>query len=75
MQARRSLEAQRIPCEGHGEGLNGNWLKIEDPGVQVDGTESSGCDDDTLELAEHRLHRQAGIQTAQLHYKALLANA
>ena len=54
------------PGEGHGKGLDCNRLEIEDPRIEVDGAERAGCDDNALELREHRLHGKTGVQAAQL---------
>ena len=54
------------PGEGHGEGLDGDGVEVEDARVQVDGRQRPARDDNRLELLEHRPHRQARIQATQL---------
>jgi hypothetical protein len=54
------------PGEGHGEGLDGDRVEVEDARVEVDGRQRAARDDHSLELLEHRPHRQTGIQAAQL---------
>ena len=54
------------PGEGHGKGLDGDRLEVEDAWVEVDGAERAGGDDHALEFGEHWLHGQASIQAAQL---------
>lgn len=56
------------PCQGHFEGLDDNRIKIQDLGVEVNGTQGPRCDDHALELAEDRLHCKAGIKAAQLQH-------
>ena len=55
------------PGEGHGKGLDGHRLEVEDAGVEVDGAQGARGDDHALELGEHGLHRKASIQATELH--------
>ena len=60
------------PGKGHLQALKHDRLEVEDLGVQVNGAQGAGCDDDALELAKDRLDGQAGIQATQLHGRRMV---
>ncbi len=64
-----TYEMKCSPGKGHGKGLNGNWIEVQDARVQIYGRQRSTGDHHCLKLLEHWPHRQAGIQAAQLQCK------
>ena len=57
------------PGQRHCEGLESDWVEIQDPWVQVYRGQRPTGDDYCLKFREHWPDCQAGIKAAQLHIK------